>query len=80
MQYQGSFSRVGSSKRSRSIVHDLAAEARRLLITACGLFLLWQTRKQQRRRLIEMSDTQLSDIGVGRSEALREGSKPFWRH
>lgn len=39
----------------------------------------WQERRRQRRALAALSDTMLKDIGVERSEALIESSKPFWR-
>ncbi len=39
----------------------------------------WQERADQRRRLMRLDPRMLSDIGVGRAEALREYRKPFWR-
>ncbi|MEM7178813.1 MAG: DUF1127 domain-containing protein [Pseudomonadota bacterium] len=33
---------------------------------------------EERRRLAEMSDAQLDDIGITRAEALREARRPFW--
>jgi uncharacterized protein YjiS (DUF1127 family) len=39
---------------------------------------LWRDRVRQRRRLVELDDRLLSDIGVTRSDALREADKPFW--
>ena len=39
----------------------------------------WMDRRRQRRALLELSDHLLKDIGVGRGDAYREGSKPFWR-
>lgn len=41
--------------------------------------LAWQARASQRRRLSELPDYLLSDIGVTRADAEREVSKPFWR-
>ncbi|MBY8975443.1 DUF1127 domain-containing protein [Rhodobacteraceae bacterium NNCM2] len=32
----------------------------------------------ERRRLSELSDAQLEDIGVTRADAMRESAKPFW--
>jgi uncharacterized protein YjiS (DUF1127 family) len=78
MQYQGVSSRL-APRRSISIVHELAVEACRVLISVGTLLSAWQARQQQRRILIEMSDDQLSDIGLRRDDALREASKPFWR-
>ncbi len=36
-------------------------------------------RAAQRRELMFMDDDQLRDIGISRSEAMREAGKPFWR-
>ena len=36
-------------------------------------------RAQQRRRLMELSDLGLRDIGVSRADAWEEYRKPFWR-
>lgn len=79
MQYQGDFSRLGS-RRSISSVHEFLIEACRVLTSIGTLISAWQARERQRRMLIEMSDDQLSDIGVRREDALREASKPFWRY
>ncbi|MES9843784.1 MAG: DUF1127 domain-containing protein [Candidatus Sedimenticola sp. PURPLELP] len=40
---------------------------------------LWQ-RQRQRRRLLEMEDHLLKDIGISRADALNEGEKPCWRN
>ncbi len=39
----------------------------------------WQARYANRQRLLAMDDRMLSDMGIGRCEAWREGRKPFWR-
>jgi uncharacterized protein YjiS (DUF1127 family) len=39
----------------------------------------WNHRQSTRKALLEMSDHLLKDIGISRAEALREGSKPFWK-
>jgi uncharacterized protein YjiS (DUF1127 family) len=36
-------------------------------------------RWRERRRLEEMTDRDLRDMGITRHEALHEASKPFWR-
>lgn len=36
-------------------------------------------RSRGRGSLAELDDRLLNDIGVSRSEALRESGKPFWR-
>jgi uncharacterized protein YjiS (DUF1127 family) len=39
----------------------------------------WQERAAERRRLIDMEDRMLADIGLSRSDAQAEFDKPFWR-
>ena len=39
----------------------------------------WNRRQSTRKALLEMSDHMLKDIGISRADALREGSKAFWR-
>lgn len=39
----------------------------------------WEQRADQRRRLGELDDRALADIGIGRAEAKAEAEKPFWR-
>ena len=41
--------------------------------------LVWQERASQRHQLASLDDTLLRDIGLSRSDAAREASKPFWR-
>ena len=36
-------------------------------------------RRRQRRKLRELEDRMLNDIGVSREDAVREARKPFWR-
>ena len=40
---------------------------------------LWWHRNRQRRRLLELEDRLLEDIGISRDAARREAAKPFWR-
>ncbi len=35
-------------------------------------------RRRSRLALMELSDEMLKDIGISRSEAFREGNRPFW--
>jgi uncharacterized protein YjiS (DUF1127 family) len=39
----------------------------------------WFQRARQRRQLAELSDRQLADIGISRTEACAEAGKPFWQ-
>jgi len=36
-------------------------------------------RRRSRHALLEMSDSQLKDIGLSRSEAFGEANRPFWK-
>jgi uncharacterized protein YjiS (DUF1127 family) len=36
-------------------------------------------KRRSRRALMELSDYQLKDIGLTRSDALSEGMRPFWK-
>lgn len=40
----------------------------------------WRRRMRSRHELMALGDDVLKDIGLGRSEAFREYSKPFWRN
>ena len=67
----GSYSRI---VRVQSV--DIARRLSLLLVLALED---WLERSRQRRTLREASDHLLKDIGLSRSEAHREGAKPFWR-
>ncbi|MGQ0677879.1 MAG: DUF1127 domain-containing protein [Rhodospirillales bacterium] len=41
--------------------------------------LAWQNRATERRRLFELSDHELADMGLDRATAIGEADKPFWR-
>lgn len=49
------------------------------LVSPFEVLLVWQERIRDRRRLLELSDHMLKDIGITRIDALREAGKPFWR-
>ncbi len=51
----------------------------RLAQIACLIFFIWPDRRRQRRALRNMDKEQLHDLGINRSEAMRESRKPFWR-
>ena len=40
---------------------------------------LWISRSGSRRRLAELDDHELADVGVSRGQARSESEKPFWR-
>ena len=42
------------------------------------VIMIWQERAEQRSALTGLDMRQLKDIGVTRTEAMREARKPFW--
>jgi uncharacterized protein YjiS (DUF1127 family) len=40
---------------------------------------VWRERRRTRRQLAVMSERELQDIGICRSEIANEIGKPFWR-
>ena len=51
----------------------------RNIITHLILKLLrWLELVEQRRRLLQLGDRMLKDIGVSRADAERESQRPFW--
>jgi uncharacterized protein YjiS (DUF1127 family) len=44
-----------------------------------GLLRRWRERAHSRRRLYELDDHILRDIGLTRDALLREATRPFWR-
>ena len=52
---------------------------RSILVSVKNTLAKWQHNYSSRIYLEELSDHMLKDIGVSRSEARDEASKPFWR-
>ena len=61
-------------QRRRSLVRQLARQAERAVTT----LLRWHELARQRRALMRLDDTMLKDIGLSRTDALREADRPFW--
>jgi uncharacterized protein YjiS (DUF1127 family) len=40
---------------------------------------VWRERGRQRRELAKWTERDLHDIGLSRSDVVRETEKPFWR-
>ncbi|MCY4470868.1 MAG: DUF1127 domain-containing protein [Thiotrichales bacterium] len=39
----------------------------------------WNRRARTRRHLLTLNDHLLADIGLSRTDAIREASRPFWQ-
>ena len=83
-QRPAAYSGPGSPDRLTGKRVDLTADGVWSLIkTAARLsvetLLLWQERYRMRRKLLELDNRMLEDIGLSRAEIWREASKPFWR-
>jgi uncharacterized protein YjiS (DUF1127 family) len=53
-----------------------APAARRRLLSRWRLYLL---RHRTRKALLQLDEARLTDIGLTRAQAVREGCKPFWK-
>lgn len=40
---------------------------------------LWRHRLETRRRLLELTEAELADVGLSRGQQWEEGTKPFWQ-
>ncbi len=49
------------------------------LVHLYATFRRWQLNASTRRRLAQLDERQLADVGVSPSDRLRELDKPFWR-
>jgi uncharacterized protein YjiS (DUF1127 family) len=56
------------------VVRGLAVRA-----AAIARMIEWQQRVAGRRELMNLTERDLRDIGISRSDAEAEASKPFWQ-
>ncbi len=74
--------RTAASSARSSFARALKAIGLGLLVMPAQTLMLleyWAVRANQRRRLVDLPDYLLKDIGVSRGDAEREAGKPFWR-
>jgi uncharacterized protein YjiS (DUF1127 family) len=62
---------IGLAKKYRARTNSLAHWI--LIATWC------LERQRQRQALRQLDDRMLADIGISRSQAIEEASKPFWK-
>jgi uncharacterized protein YjiS (DUF1127 family) len=67
------------SDREGLSFHIGAERLFQMAMSAFQKFASWIKRSAERRRLADMSDRELKDIGITRYDALMEWKKPFWR-
>ena len=63
------------AERRRFTEHPVPRGARSLR----AILREWQRRARSRRELLALDARTLRDIGVTRAEAVRLGTKPFWK-
>lgn len=63
---------------SRAMGHDLNVKS--ILKRALRQLRLFYQYHQQRQTLLNLTDEQLSDIGLTFEQAQQEGNKAFWKH
>jgi len=68
------------TETSRKPAQASAGKLMAALGEAAERFEQWRRRARGRHQLMSLGDDVLKDIGVGRSEAYSEYSKPFWRN
>ena len=63
----------------RSTIDRRSKPQHGLLARAMKMLAVWRDRSAQRRALASLSEYQLHDIGLSRSQVSCEIEKPFWR-
>lgn len=51
----------------------------RALVSAAVVVTKWTIRRNTRLALKQLDPSQLNDVGLTRTQALREAAKPFWQ-
>ncbi|WP_246707598.1 DUF1127 domain-containing protein [Ensifer oleiphilus] len=67
------------ARRKTGFDVDFSGRAKNTLHQLWRLYCFLAAKRRSRLALEEMSDWQLSDIGVSERDARRESSVPFWR-
>jgi uncharacterized protein YjiS (DUF1127 family) len=68
----------GKQMISRVSSQPVARHSARPRAGLLGRFLLALATRRQHRRLLDLDDAMLRDIGVTRHEAWAEANRPFW--
>lgn len=59
--------------------HPLRRTTNHRFTNAIGFIATWMERVRQREALASLDDRMLRDLGITRTEAVRECEKPFWK-
>lgn len=70
---------IGLGRRIRLGQRPLLPSPLQALYHLLDLLATWERRARERRKLAEMSDHMLRDLGISRNAALRESRKSIWR-
>lgn len=68
-----------TSEKINSELVSAPVKKKSLIKILFSTLLLWRHNYASRRQLAQLSQGQLKDIGINRSEALEEARKPFWK-
>lgn len=58
---------------------ELSQSPKRFFMVTIKMIQLWAQKSKQRRALSRLTDRQLSDLGISRSDANKEAAKVFWK-
>lgn len=65
-------------KSSRAVVCKLAGALSQRLLMAWRQLQRWWELSEQRRRLAQLDDRALHDLGLSRADAIHESERAFW--
>ena len=69
---------IAAAPEARVDGREFARALQRFATNIFTTVLDWQERARQRRRLSDLDDRMLKDIGLTRADVSREVGKPFW--
>ena len=72
-------STVARSYSGSGVIDSVLVRAIAVRKAALTRFTEWQQRAAGRRELMNLTERDLRDIGITRSEAEAEANKPFWQ-
>lgn len=64
---------------TQAVAKDIQDAGKMGVLAVFKTLMTWQIRYVERRRMLDLSDHALRDMGLSRSDLRRAGQKPFWR-